>query len=112
MMRFNLQKTIEIEQGKIVVCYNTLTSQVSVNHDGYTVLRRYLWLPTCKLHFQINGKEHYLAVILFPICKFSLSDQKGILQRDLFPKLKRYSIIMFITGPIRHFFILLAWVVS
>lgn len=112
MVRVNLQKTIEIEQGKIVVCYNTFTSQVSVNHDGYTVLRRYLWLPSYKLHFNINSKEYYLAVNLFPICKFSLSDQKGILQRDLFPKLKHYSIIMLITGPIRHFFILFAWVMS
>ncbi|SEA43707.1 hypothetical protein [Alkalimonas amylolytica] len=107
-----MKKEIRYKNAFIEVSYNVITSKILVRFDGKAVTSKFIWLPFSNHKFRIGDEEFILKSWLFPLCKFKLQTSSVVLCEDLFPKLKRYSIVMLVTGPIKHIIILIAWVVS
>jgi hypothetical protein len=92
---FKFSKDLLINGDTVTIKYNVLTGIVAVFLQGKKLKSQFLWLPFKTLEVAILGESYQLKTLLFPITKMSLHQQGVCLYADLFPKLKRYSIISF-----------------
>jgi hypothetical protein len=65
-----------------------------------------------KKTLMIDNEEYQLTTILFPINKMSLKKGELMICHDLFPKLKRYSLISFTLSSIKRIALMLGLAIS
>ncbi|RUO31990.1 hypothetical protein CWE12_03085 [Aliidiomarina sedimenti] len=111
-MKLVSQRTLEVNGTAIEVSYNKLTSKITVSSGGIQIYRKYLWLPYGNYRFELADVRYTLRVWMLPFCQFSLYGPDGVVCNNVFPKLKRYSLVMMAMSPVRHTLMLLAWAIS
>lgn len=111
-MAIKIEKEVIHNGSTILVSYNVITSEINVKHDGLLKLRKFLWRPRSSYKINIENQEYIIRAWIYPIAKFSIFTKNEIVHSNLYPKLKRYSLAMLVTGPIRQSFIIIAWVLS
>ena len=111
-MKTRLHSSISHHDYELIITYSVITSLVVIKEADATVFRKYIWRPYGHYHLEWRGESFTLKAWTFPIFKFSLTTPTGTVCDDIFPKLKRYSIIMLVTGPVRQMMMVLAWLFS
>ncbi len=109
---FTYEKKLNIKENIIVFRYKIVTGEISCKKDNKLIFKQFLWLPYKKIKLVIGKEEYELKTILFPINKISMSKGDKIICSDLFPKLKRYTIISFTLSTIKKGAIILAFMFS
>jgi hypothetical protein len=92
---FKFSKDLLINGSLVTIKYNVLTGIIAVYLQDNKLKSQFLWLPLKTLELVILGESYQLKTLLFPITKMSLHQQGVCLCADIFPKLRRYSIISF-----------------
>lgn len=111
-MALKVQKEVIHNGSKILITYNFLTSELNIKSNDLLILRKSLWRPRSSYRFRIENKNYTIRAWIYPITKFSIFTNDELVCSDLYPKLKRYSLAMLATGPIRQSLILIAWALS
>ena len=81
--------------------YKVITGEISCYHDDFYFFKKFLWLPYKKFDIKIFEDEYTLKTMLFPINKVSLMKCDNVICSDLFPRLKRYTVISFTLSSIK-----------
>ncbi len=103
------KRTLKLSNEDVKFQYNWLSGVLSVTHDGITLYKKMLWKPYSKIKLEILEDQYVLKVLLIPLSSFLLSRSGGnVVCSNLFPKLRRYSIITFTLSLIKRLALLLA----
>ncbi len=94
--------------------YKVVTGELSCSIGDSCLFKQFLWLPFKRFYLKVEGKEYELKTILFPINKVSLTEINSgrVVCHDLFPRLRRYTLISFLLSSIKKVGIMLALVFS
>lgn len=105
---FSYEKDVKIDNETFKFKYKIITGELSCKKDDKLIFRQFLWLPYKTFNIKINEKDYKLKTLLLPINKCSLYHEKEPICLDLFPKLKRYTLISFTLSTIKKIAIILA----
>lgn len=94
--------------------YKVVTGELSCSIGDSCLFKQFLWLPFKRFHLEVAGKEYELKTILFPINKVSLTEINSgcVVCPDLFPRLRRYTLISFSLSSIKKIGVALALIFS
>ncbi|AAN52983.2 hypothetical protein DIKCMJMK_03916 [Shewanella oneidensis] len=102
------EKDVKINDETFSFKYKIVTGELSCKKDDILIFHQFLWLPYKTFNIKINEKDYKLKTILLPINKCSLYYGKVPICRDLFPRLKRYTLISFTLSTIKKIAIVIA----
>jgi hypothetical protein len=107
------KKMLNIDGNVINFKYKIITGELSCkDRENNCLFKSFLWFPYKKFNLEMLGKKYVLRTMLFPINKISLHQDELVICSDLFPKLKRYTLISFSLSTIKRISILLALMFS
>ncbi len=91
MSWFKQYKTLELSGHQVKLDYHSLSGTLRVSSEGNIVFKKSLWLPYKRYSLTIAKQRYQIKALLFPINKIGVYQDKQVICRDLFPKLKRYT---------------------
>lgn len=105
---FSYEKAIKINDNILIFKYKIITGELSCKEGSKLIFRQFLWLPYKSFNIIIDGENYKLKTLLLPINRCSLYYGDEPICSDLFPKLKRYTLISFSLSLIKKTAIVLA----
>lgn len=109
---FLYERKVSIDNEIITFKYKIITSELSCMQGDKIIFRQFLWLPYKTFNINIHGKDYRLKTLLLPINKCSLYYGEEPICQDLFPKLKRYTLISFCLSTIKKVAIMITLALS
>ena len=111
-MGFNSSRVVRHQDKDITITYNLLNTVVMVRSGGALLLRKGIWLPYQSLGFTLNNELLQLKVRTFPLCRFSLESGEQVVCANIFPRMRRRSLVWWALTPARLIAALLSKVLS
>lgn len=109
----NHKRTLTIQGHEVVFKFNWLSGSLTVEQDNERVFKKFIWKPYSKVKLELFDQAFVIKILLVPINSFSLATSGGkVVCANIFPKLRRYSIVTFTFGMIKRTGLFLAAVFS
>ncbi|GIU16120.1 MULTISPECIES: hypothetical protein [unclassified Shewanella] len=109
---FRHNKVIELGGNQIKFDYHGLSGRLKLISEGNILFEKSLWLPYKRYPIDIFGERYQIKALIFPINKIGVYLNEQPICSDLFPKLKRYSLISFTFTCIKRFAMVFAYALS
>lgn len=111
-MKLNSTRQLHVDGSELSIVYSIFSSRLVVQSNDQVLLRRSIWLPYHCFSFTVNNQPLHLKVRSFPLTRFSLEANNKVLYANIFPRLRRKSILTWGLTPVRLVALLAAKILS
>ncbi|RYV01668.1 hypothetical protein SOPP22_14990 [Shewanella sp. OPT22] len=99
----NHKRTLTIQDHEVVFKFNWLSGSLTIEHGNNRLFKTFIWKPFSKVKFEMFEQKFIIKALLVPINSFSLFTSDGSeVCTNLFPKLRRYSLVTFVFGLLKR----------
>ena len=112
MSWFKHHKTLELSGNQVKFDYHSLSGTLRVSCEGNIVFKKFLWLPYKRYSVTFAKQTYQIKALLLPISNIGVFQDKQVICRELFPKLKRYTLITFTLSCIKRLAMVFAYALS
>jgi hypothetical protein len=106
------ERKLAVGEDEFTFKYKVITGEITGERNGNVFFKDFLWMPYKKFTINIEKDVYEVKALLFPINKMSFYKNNFAICCDLFPKLKRYTLIAFTLSTAKKVAIALALIFS
>ncbi|WP_299810222.1 hypothetical protein [uncultured Shewanella sp.] len=109
---FRHSRVVELGGNQIKIDYHSLSGRLTLVSEGNILFDKSLWLPYKRFPINMFGLHYQIKALIFPVNKIGVYHYERPICSDLFPELKRYSLISFTFTSIKRLAMVFAYAFS
>ncbi|GIU44666.1 hypothetical protein TUM4438_16390 [Shewanella sairae] len=98
---FKNKKRLEFDGHSITVNYSGLSGKLKVLEGERVILEKFLWQPYKSYTITLAEERYQVKALLFPVNSIGIYQDKRIICKSLFPKLKYTGLVTFSLSSIK-----------